>query len=168
MSALLEYISCPDYQFDSLDLNKISQCIDRSIINKFADQKIVIRGIQSEKHDIPKDKLVQLILDTGTDRHGAKSDHAIKVNDRPIDLFGFGCKAHGPLTLSVLEGFHKWKPMSLERPQLRVDIWMIYDANQLENVEYNHSYYNVKARDGYLFKNPNSKPDALLGVFVIN
>jgi hypothetical protein len=58
--------------------------------------------------------------------------------------------------------------MSLERPQLRVDIWMIYDANQLENVEYNHSYYNVKARDGYLFKNPNSKPDALLGVFVIN
>jgi len=44
---------------------------------------------------------------------------------------------------------------------------MIYDADQLENVEYNHGYYNVKARDGYVFKNPDNKKDTLLGVLVI-
>ncbi|HUC96378.1 MAG TPA: hypothetical protein VMR16_01805 [Candidatus Saccharimonadales bacterium] len=168
MSTLVEHISCPDYQFDNLDLNKVSKCIDKALIDKFANRKVVIRGIQSEKHDLPKEQLVQKIIATGSDRYGSASKYEVKVNDRPIDLFGFACVAKSPMTLSVLEGFHKWKPMSLERPQLRADIWMVYDAMQLENVEYNHGYYKVKAKDGYIFKNPNRKQDALLGVFVID
>lgn len=168
MTTVLKHISCPDYQFNNLDLVKVSQCIDGALIDLFANQKVVLRGIQSEKHDLPKNQLVQQIVSTGTDRYGTESKNEIKVSDRPIDLFGFACVAKNPMTLSVLEGFHKWKPKSLERPQLKADIWMVYDADQLENVEYNHGYYGVKARDGYLFKNPNNKPGALLGVLVID
>ena len=168
MTPVLKHISCPDYQFDNLDLVKVSQSIDSVLIDLFANQKVVIRGIQSGKHELPKEQLVQQIIDTGSDRYAQESKNEVKVNDRPIDLFGYACIAKSPMTLSVLEGFHKWKPMSLERPQRKADIWMIYDSGQLENIEYNHGYYGVKARDGYLFKNPDNKPGALLGVLVID
>lgn len=167
MSTIIQHISCPDYQFDNLNLNKISKCIDDAIISKFANKSVVVRGIQSEKHDLPKEQLIQRILETGSDRYAGENKNEIKVNDRPIDLFGYACIAKSPMTLSVLEGFHRWKPMCLERPQLRVDIWMVYDADQLENVEYHHSYYGVMAKDGYLFKNKNKKQDALLDIVVI-
>jgi hypothetical protein len=168
MRTIVEHITCADYQFDNLDLNKVSKCIDDVLIEKFANQKVVIRGIQSEKHELPKDQLVQQIINIGSDRYAQESKNKVKVNDRPIDLFGYACVAKSPMTLSVLEGFHKWKPMCLERPQRRVDIWMAYDADQLENIEYNHGYYGVKAKDGYLFKNQNEKQNALLGVLVID
>jgi len=67
----------------------------------------------------------------------------------------------------VLEGFHKWKPKALEKPQRRVDIWMIYDADQLKNIEYTHRHYGVKVKDGFMFNEPSSKKDALLGLIVI-
>ncbi|MCX6728387.1 MAG: hypothetical protein NTV39_01295 [Candidatus Saccharibacteria bacterium] len=168
MSAIVKHISCPDYRFKNLDLVKVGQCIDSALIDGFENQKIVLRGIQSEKHDLTKAQLIELILDIGIDRSDLDNKNQVNVADRPIDLFGFACKVSGPMSLTVLEGFHKWKPMSLERPQLRADVWMVYDADQLENVEYNHGYYNVKARDGYLFKNPDNKPGALLGVLVID
>jgi hypothetical protein len=78
------------------------------------------------------------------------------------------CEVKGSISLRLLKGFHVWKPMSLEKPQRKVDIWMLYDTEQLENVEYFHSHYKVMARDGYLFKNPERKTDALLGVLVID
>jgi hypothetical protein len=124
MRTIVEHITCADYQFDNLDLNKVSKCIDDVLIEKFANQKVVIRGIQSEKHELPKDQLVQQIINIGSDRYAQESKNKVKVNDRPIDLFGYACVAKSPMTLSVLEGFHKWKPMCLERPQRRVDIWM--------------------------------------------
>lgn len=72
------------------------------------------------------------------------------------------------MSLSILEGFHKWKPRCLEKPQTRADIWMIYDTTKLENIEYNHSYYNVKASDGYVFKDKSNAVDSLLGILVID
>lgn len=168
MNTIVKHISCPYYQFDNLDLDKVSQCIDSALIDLFANKKIVIRGIQSEKHNLPKEQLIQQIINTGSDRYGSENKNEVKVSDRPIDLFGFACVAKSPMTLSVLEGFHKWKPMCLERPKRKVDIWMVYDASQLNNVEYNHSYYNVKAKDGYTFKDPLNKQKSLLGVFVID
>ena len=170
MDTIVKHVTCPDYQFDKLDIAKVSNCIDRVIIEKFSGNKIVLRGIQSEKHNIPKEQSIQQILQTGTDRNESGHINARKVNDIYIDLFGFACevKSGSALTLSVLEGFHKWKPMSLEQPQRRVDIWMIYDASQLDNVEYTHGDYNVKARDGYIFKNPKNKSGALVGLIVID
>jgi hypothetical protein len=138
-------------------------------MKNFKGMDVIIRGVQSEKHELPKEDLIKVILEKGTDRYAVSSDNEIKVNDKPIDLFGYACRIEGDnICLPVLEGFHKWKPMSLESPQRKADIWLVYDANKLENVEYNHSYYNVKAKDGYSFKDQNNKLDALLAVIVID
>ena len=168
MTTKLLHLNCPEYQFDNLDLKEVSKSIDKVLLDNFRNQEVVIRGIQSQKHDIPRDELVAKIIGSGTDRFDNDSKHAIKVNDKPIDLFGMVCKINGSISLRLLKGFHVWKPMSLEKPQRKVDIWMVYDVDQLENVEYFHSHYKVMAHDGYVFKNPDQKTEALLGVLVID
>lgn len=162
-------IKIPSYKFNSnLDISKISSEIDEVIKSNFYGQKIVVRGLQSEKHTLSRDDLINKILDFGSDRYSLNNNNARLVNDKPIDIFGYGCRVEGePITLSVLEGFHKYRPMCLEKPQRKVDIWLIYDADKLVNVEYHHNYYDVKAKDGYLFKDSKNKKYALIGVIII-
>lgn len=164
------YLDCPAYEFnENTNLKAISRVIDNCIIDNFYGKNIVLRGIQSKKHNITKQEIINHILKTGSDKYELINSNEVKVSDKQIDLFGYACNTNSsPITLNTLEGFHKWKPKSLERPQLKVDIWMIYDANQLNNIEYHHSYYNVKASDGYNFKSPDNKPAALIGMVIIN
>lgn len=162
------HISCPEYNFEDLNLEKVANCIDKALNDNFSNQDVVLRAIQSEKHDLSKSELIEKILDLGSDRFNVNDRNEVKVNDRPIDFYGMRCKIEGSITLPNLEGFHKWKPKCLERPQRRADIWMIYDPKQLENVEYMHAMYHVPCRDGYLFKDIDKKPDALLGLLVID
>jgi len=166
MTQIIEF-KCPDYQFDNLDVDAVSKCIDAQLIENFANMDIVLRGIQSDKHKLRKPELVKYILDTGTDYYQTDSDNAVKVSDKKIDMFGLGCKAIIPITLPTLQGFHILKPKCLEKPQQKIDIWMVYDASQLENVEYMHSYHHVMARDGYVFKKPDDKQSALIGLLII-
>ncbi|MEI6850690.1 MAG: hypothetical protein WCK26_01855 [Candidatus Saccharibacteria bacterium] len=168
MSTKIIRISCSDYKFDNLNLEKVSKFIDDVLVDNFSGKDVVLRAIQSEKHDLPKDKIIELIINTGSDRYESKSTNEVKVNNIHIDLFGMACKIKDSISIKILEGFHKWKPKCLERPQLKLDIWMIYDANSLNNIEYLHSYYHVKARDGYTFKDPKHKVDALIGVLIID
>ena len=142
MTTKLIHLNCPDYQFDNLDLGKVGNCIDSALDEAFAGKQIVLRGIQSEKHNLPKDKLVKKIISFGSDRFEKENIHSRDVNDKYIDLFGLACKVEGPISISILNGFHIWKPMSLERPQRKVDIWLVYDQHLLTNVEYFHSHYN--------------------------
>ena len=109
MKTKIEHILCPYYQFENLDIDKVSKCIDETLINKFNGQNVVLRGIQLEKHDLPKEQFIQHIVGTGTDRYSIESKNEVNVADRYIDLFGFACVAKSPMTLSVLEGFHKWQ-----------------------------------------------------------
>ena len=169
MSLKILRMKCPTYQFNNeLDLEKVAKDIDNILINNFRNQSVVLRGIQSEKHDLPKEQLIQQIISTGSDHHDSDNSNDVKVSDKQIDLFGLTCKISGSITLPILEGFHKWKPKSLEQPQRRVDIWMIYDITQLENIEYTHGFYGVKTRDGYVFKYPENQKNALLGILVID
>jgi len=161
-------ITCPEYQFENLNLDKVSKCIDDALIENFAGKNIILRGIQSKKHGLPKDQIVRQIQETGYDRTGSDDINAVNVNDRYIDIFGLACVVKSPITLPILEGFHKFKPKSLECPQLQLDVWMIYDATKLTNVEYFHDHYKVMARDGYVFNNPEHKQDSLLGILIID
>ena len=157
------------YKFNNnINLEAVSKILDNSLIENFSNKNVVIRGIQSEKHDISKQELIDHIYKTGSDKYEISNSNEVNVSSKRIDLFGYSCKiSSSPITLSTLEGFHKWKPKSLERPQLKVDIWMVYDASQLNNIEYHHSHYNVKADDGYTFQNPKDKQAALIGIIVI-
>jgi len=170
MSAKTFKIHIPEYRFDEwLDLERVSAVIDQVIGDNFAGRDLVLRGIQSEKHASAKSELADLIVRDGSDHYdSAGSPHSVDVNDRPIDLFGLACRVGGPMSLPILEGFHKWKPKSLERPQLRVDIWLVYDAAALTNVEYAHGHYGVIAKDGYLFNDAAHPERALLGLIEID
>jgi hypothetical protein len=152
------------------DLNQVSSQIDDALLANFPDKTVVLRGVQSAKHSLSPEELADKIVQTGTDRADKSSQHLVDSADRPVDFYGKEClinQKNRPFVLSILEGFHKYKPMSLERPQYPVDVWMIYDARQLDNVEYIHKKYGVKTRDGYLFKHPDDKPATLLGAIVI-
>jgi hypothetical protein len=171
MTNKLHYIDCPAYTLsDNMDLNAVSQCIDSEIRRLFTGQEILLRGIQSGKHSMPKEHLIQDILSNGTDK--ITDDRGPAGNDGAtgIDIHASHVVVSGqdPLTHFTLRAFHEFKPKAQERPKLRVDIWMIYNPSQLDNIEYLHPRHHVIARDGYRFKNPNNKTDALLGLIVIN
>lgn len=164
-------VSCSAYDFKGgLDLTKVSRSIDEVLLAHFKNRSVVLRGIQSQNHpDLSKTELISFIRKTGSDRLNTTTEREATVSDKPIDFFGYECVIKKqPIVLPVLEGFHIYKPKSLEKPQKQVDIWMVYDADQLQNVEYLHGRYGVKAKDGYLFKNPKDKPAALLGILVID
>ena len=141
-------ISIPIYTFnDKLVLEKVGKYIDGALLANFKGKDLIIRGIQSEKHKLPKNELINQIIATGTDRYSQNSKNEVRVSDKHIDLFGYARKIDvAPIVLPILEGFHKWKPKSLERPRCRVDLWMVYDVNLLENVEYTHMKYKVKSK----------------------
>jgi len=89
MSIKPKFIACPDYRFgNNLDLSKVASEIDNALIDNFGGQNIVLRGIQSEKHDLSKDELIKLIVETGSDRYDFDNSNKVKVSDTHIDLFG--------------------------------------------------------------------------------
>ncbi len=160
---------CPEYNFDhNPDLKKIGKIIDEKLYDNFADKEIILRCVQSGKHK-SKQELIDHIINSGSDYYETDSDKAANMTDRKIDLYGYACTVgKTDIGFHMLEGFHLLKPKCLEKPQYSVDIWMIYDPEQLENVEYLHRRYNVIARDGYIFKDDGNKQKALIGLMIIN
>ena len=47
---------------------------------------------------------------------------------------------------------------------VRIDLLTIYDASQLKAVVHQYEGRDDIKRDGFVFKNPDSKPAALLGI----
>lgn len=170
MKRKIIHIECPAYILSKkLDYIKAGNEIDSALNENFMNQYVMIRAIQSSKHKMPRDKLIERIIEYGNDRYDSNSEYAANVTDRPIDLFGLVCKIEGqPIAKELLEGFHKWKPKCEEKPQHKADIWMILDPKQFEQVEYNHSRFNIKVSDAYVYKNPNNKPDALIGIVIVD
>jgi len=139
----------------SITLDDISKHIGLEIDNLFEKQNLLIRGIQSGKHDLSKDDLVQEIVNNGREYENTTEPDTI-----------FAAPYERAVTVQhILEGFHKYKPKSEERPQHPVDIWMIFDSRAYENVEYLHPRHNVLARDKWKRVNPTKT--GLLGAIVI-
>ena len=98
-------LSCSEYVFDNfLNLLKVSKRTGGALIDNFAGQSVVIRGIQSGKHFLRKDKLIEFILTTGTDSYEVASNNSVDVTGERIDLFGVSCTIEGSITLEILKG----------------------------------------------------------------
>lgn len=133
--------------------NKISESIDNLNSNKLS---ILVRGVQSGKHKATTDQLLERILTNGTELDDARNSHTI---------FAAPYRNEGTI-LQILEGFHKYKPKCEERPQYIVDIWMVFELDAYDNIEYLHPRHNVIARDKWKRKSP--KNTGLIGVVLIN
>ena len=148
------------YEFDGINqpvaLADIAEQISAKIEGSPTTDTLIIRGIQSGKHQVGKDVLLQSIINNGQD---------YKNIDEPNTIFA--APYEGKDTIQrILDAFHRYKPKHEERPQYPVDIWLVFDARAYENVEYLHPRHNVLARDKW--KRIDPKNSGLLEVVVIN
>ena len=169
MKVTVKKIKIDEYNFDAdnnpyehdsttqpITLADIAQQISVEIDDLFAHHRVIIRGIQSGKYAVDKDVLLRAII---------KDSQEYKNIDEPNTIFA--TLFEGKATIQhILEGFHKYKPKSKERPQYPIDVWLIFDAGAYENVEYLHQRHNVLARDKWKRIDPTNA--GLLEVVVVS
>lgn len=166
MKNIIIELKIPEYKFgdndnsyafdvdDREDVGLISQKIEQAIIQNFSDKDVLVRGIQSGLHDGSRDELINYILQNGCDYkcQGLNSFHATQLTKGTVD--------------EILEAFHVYKPKCRDRPQKIVDIWMVFDKNAFENIEYLHPRHKVTANDKWQQK--DNLNNGLIGILVIN
>jgi hypothetical protein len=168
-------ISMPEYvvqsKYSAKQLAALARKLDLSLVKYFNGRKIVLRAVSSERHSRTKVSLLKHIKTTGTDRYDLSQagNGYLNKEGRLIDLFGrmVIVRPGKFLSLSLFKGFHWWVPKKGFQHK-RMDIWLVYDRSKLKSVLYTHSKHNVQSRDGYVFKDPDNKPAALLGLITID
>ena len=144
------------------DLASVAEKLNKEIRERFEGKNILVRAVQSGHFTLRRGQLVKSIV-----AHGG--DHVFRRADKAAgDIYALGFKpwTSESTVLKTLEGFHKFKPKSEERPHYPVDIWMVFDAASYENVEYLHPRHQVITRDKWRAESPSES--GLQTVFVIN
>ncbi len=162
-------VAIPEYDLNNLDVHAVARKIDQALVDNFNGQKIVLRAVSPSAHDRSKAQLVADILKNGTDRYDPDrvGDRYENIDKKHIDFFGRVCvvKPGKYLSLFILKGFHVWVPK--DHKHNKMDIWLVYDRSKLKSVMHMYEKYKVLKRDGYVFKEPAKKAEALLGVIEI-
>jgi hypothetical protein len=168
---LLE-IDLPQYNIQQEpDSDAISQAVDDVIRKEFFGKSVVVRGIASSEHpDKTVDELIDIISKTGTDKYdpSRKGDRYENVENKHIDLFGV------PATVSdeseifkiLVWGFYH-SAKAVHGYPVRIDIAIVYDADQLEQVVHRYEGRDDIKDDGFAFKNSENKAAAVLGIIKI-
>lgn len=165
-------ISLPEYQITSEpDHEAIGKIVDDELRKHFMGRSIVARGIGSSEHPGKTiDELVEIIKRDGTDRYDVNrmGDRYENIQGKHIDLFGFRRKVgpHMQLFKDVVYGFYH-SALGLHGEAVRIDILIIYDAAKLQAVVHQYEGRTDKKRDGFVFRDPAHKQDALHGVVKI-
>lgn len=134
-------------------VDSIAKKIDTAIQDSLLTKDTLVRGLQSGKHTrVDRIQLVSLIAKNGRD-HPEDEVHSAEYTP-------------GSTILSILNGFHAWKPKCEEIPHYPVDIWMIFDRNAFDTIEYLHPRHNILVKDRWRLKNPGN--NGLLGIVVVN
>ncbi len=165
-------INLPQYQVtNEPDYKVIGEIVDNEIRKYFMGRTVVARGIGSSEHPGKTiDELVEIIKHDGTDRYDLDrtGDRYENIQGKRIDLFGFRRKI-GPrmqLFKDVAYGFYH-SALGVHGKAVRIDILIIYDATKLKAVLHQYEGRVDKKRDGFVFREPTHKQDALLGIIKI-
>lgn len=162
-------VYAPGYTVDSEpDYKAIGKLIDDELKKHFLGKKILLRGIGSQEHpDKTVDDLVQIIVNAGTDRYdqGRIGDRYENKENKRIDLFAFPAKVTPELELGwhIIYGFYH-SAIGVHGRPTRIDVLTVYDAEKLEVVEHQYEGREDIKRDGFVFKDPENKKQAVLGV----
>lgn len=166
-------IRLPEYRVASEpDYKAIGKIVDDEVRKHFTGRTIVARGIGSSEHPGKTiNELVEIIKRDGTDRYdpNRRGDRYETIGNKHIDLFGFRCKVgpHMQLFKDVVYGFYH-SALGIHGKAVRIDILIIYDAAKLKAVLHQYEGRTDKKRDGFVFREPVRKQDALLGIIKIN
>lgn len=139
----------------SIMLSDVAQILSRHISQVGSGKKLLVRGVQSGKHSDARDVLISRIIKEGSEYENREEPGTIFAAPYADGVVEF-----------ILEGFHKFKPKSEERPQYPVDLWLIYDTAAYKNVEYMHPRHNVIARDKW--KRTNLDRSGLIAIIEVN
>lgn len=166
-------VNIPKYYFDNIpDFKSIGAKIDNLLRYNFLDKDLVIRCIGSIEHPTKtQDELINIILTTGTDRYdpNRKGDRYENNENKKIDFFALSCHINqkDEYMVNFLEPFYFWPIVDRGFP-VKVDIITLYNPNHLEVVE--HTYKgreNETKRDAFVFKYPQKKSEAVVGIIKI-
>lgn len=165
-------ISIPEYDTSKeLDLRTISKRIDKALVDNFSGSKVILRAVSSQAHDMSQVELIEAIKKLGFDRYDPirKGDRYDNIEGKQIDVFGRICsiKEGNLMSKSLVDGFHVYGAKFHGKPSGKMDIWLLYDRTKMTAVSFHPTGYKDLKRDGYIFKDQNNKPDALLGIIVI-
>lgn len=163
-----------EYEENKPDFESISSKIITSLRTHFRGRRIGFRLLGSVEHtNKSMDDLIRIIKKLGHDRYSQDrtGDRYENIGNKKIDLFALdfkvGNKDEEESVKHALESFYYYPIFDRKKP-IRVDIGIVYDLNQLKRVE--HKYVgreNETKKDGFVFKHPERKADAILGIIKI-
>ncbi len=162
-------VSVPGYTVDKEpDHKAIGKLVDEVIKDNFAGQTIIARGLSSKAHlDKTVDELIGIIKQHGTDRYDSDraGDRYENIKGKHIDLFAFRRKVTPRMELfkDISWGFYHGAKAIHGKP-VRIDLLTIYDASQLKAVAHQYEGRDDIKRDGFVFKFPDKKIQALVGI----
>ncbi|MDB5183153.1 MAG: hypothetical protein JWO47_937 [Candidatus Saccharibacteria bacterium] len=166
-------LNIPQYTVDSEPDDKaIGKIVDDELKKNFMGKSILVRGVASSEHQGKTvDELVEIIQKTGTDRYDPQrtGDRYENVEGKHIDLFAF------PETITpgsevfskIVWGFYH-SAKAIHGYPVRIDIVMIYDANQMQQVTHKYEGREDIKDDGFAFIDSTNKMEALLGIIQID
>ena len=154
------------------NFEKISKKIDNCLEKHFLGKKVAIRVLSSEEHKGRSiNDIIKIIKRLGHDRYDPrrKGDRYENLDNHHIDFFALDFKINkkGPYFKDFLEPFYFWPIHDRGKP-IRIDIAIIYDRSKLKRVEHRYKGREKELKkDGFIFKDKNNKPEAILGVIKI-
>lgn len=167
-------INLPEYQVNKEpNHDKIGRKVDDFIKKHFMGKHVAIRCLGSREH--PRKTLTQLIdiiKKKGYDRYHPrrKGDRYENKEGKKIDFFAFDYHINKKSKIFHIFTwpFYHW---ILERSgyAVRIDIILVYDPEKLNQVFFTYTGREDEGMrsDGFTFKYPKNKSDALLGIIKI-
>ncbi len=166
-------LDLPQYTVDIVpDHEALGKIVDAVIKENFMGKSILVRGVASSEHTGKTvDELINIIKTTGTDRYDStrKGDRYENVEGKHIDLFAFPhtVTEGSSIFADVVYGFYH-SALGFHGRAVRIDILTIYDANQMQEVLHRYEGRDDIKEDGFTFKDPTKKTQALIGVIRID
>lgn len=167
-------VHLPEYQVTNQpDYKAIGAFVDAELKKHFMGQMVGLRALGSQEHpDKTIDDLVEIIKRDGTDRYDPErgGDRYENIENKHIDLFLLRRKISekSKIFWQFAWSFYEFPPKLRGEP-VRVDILVIYNLAKLKAVRTTHTHegYPVRKRDGFVFREPIKKNEALLGIIKI-
>jgi hypothetical protein len=164
MTKVIE-VAMPEYKRDyEVDHEKVGGTVHSHIKKHFAGKKVVVRALDSsDHHPLTINKLVDNIVEHGTDRYDPHVKGVDYDKHEDIDVFGIQYDVDSdPRTMpKLVRKFHDAFKERRKKPA-KIDVYMVYDADYLENVP--ETKEGVQKQDQFKFKDASKKKKALKAV----
>lgn len=167
-------ISIPEYQVKTKpDWNQIGKKLDDLLKKYYLERniKIAVRALSSQQHKkCSQDDLIKIIKKIGHDRYNPKrkGDRYENIENKKIDIFCLDWKltSRSKRMWQFIWSFYEFPKEKGKRP-VKVDLFIVYDLNQLIRVKHQYKGRIDIKDDGFIFKNPDRKPEAILGIIKV-